>query len=292
MKILKWIAIVIGVLLVVLLVAGGTAHLVGSNRLNNAPDVPVATVVAATDADALARGAHLVNVSSCNECHGRNLEGTVFVDEAPIGYIPAPNLTAGAGGVGSAYTDEDWARAIRHGVAADGRALAIMPSNHYAHYGDEDLAALIGYLATVPPVDNDLGTRRIDFPGTIIFGLLGYQDVAAVAKTDHAAVGGAAPEKAASAEYGEYLVNLASCNSCHGETLTGATDPSGPQGPNITPAGALGAYDATSFAQALQTGLTPDGRTLSTEMPWLNYADLDDTEVQALWAYLNTLSTP
>lgn len=289
MPILKWIAIVVGGLLALLLVVGGIAHFMGSNRLNNAPDVPVATVAAATDNDALARGAHLIKVSSCTDCHGMNLEGTVFVDEAPVGYIPAANLTAGAGGIGATYTDEDWARAIRHGVAADGRAIAVMPSNHYAHYGDEDLAALIGYLKSVPPADNDLGARRIDFPGTIIFGLLGYQDVAAVAKTDHAAVGGPAPEKAATEEYGEYLVNIASCNSCHGEALTGATDPNGPQGPNITSSGALANYDQDTFAQALHTGITPSGRTMSSEMPWLNYADLDDVEVEALWAYLTGL---
>ncbi len=150
------------------LTVAGASHLLGQNRLNRAPSVAVSGVTVPGDADAIARGAHLARISSCAECHGANLEGMVFIDEAPIGYVPAPNLTTGTGGVGGSYADGDWARVIRHGVAADGRALVIMPADHYAHYGDEDLGALIAYLKSVPPVDNDLGLRRIDFPGTII----------------------------------------------------------------------------------------------------------------------------
>ncbi len=164
-----------------------------------------------------------------------------------------------------------------------------MPSNHYAHYGDDDLAALIAYLQSVPPVDNELGVRRVDFPGTIIFGVLAYEDTIAVAKIDHAAVGGDAPSAAVTSEYGEYLVNIASCNSCHGENLAGATDPNEPQGPNITLGGQLQNYDEATFMTALRTGVTPDGRTLSEEMPWQNYSSMTDTDLQALWSYLSGL---
>lgn len=141
----------------------------------------------------------LATISSCNGCHGPDLSGDIFIDGAPIGYLPAPNLTGGAGGVGTGYTAEDWARAIRHGVGADGRPLLIMASHHYAAYGDEDLAALIAYLQSLPPVDNDLGQRQIAFPGTIIFGVFGYNDAASVTKIDHEAVGGDAPTVAETA---------------------------------------------------------------------------------------------
>ena len=57
-----------------------------------------------------------------------------------------PNLTAGAGGVGATNTDEDWVRAIRHGVGHDCRGLAIMPARFFYYLSDEDLGALYAYL--------------------------------------------------------------------------------------------------------------------------------------------------
>ena len=45
-----------------------------------------------------------------------------------FGTLAAPNLTRGAGGLGSTFTDTDWVRAIRHGIHRDGTSLLIMPS--------------------------------------------------------------------------------------------------------------------------------------------------------------------
>jgi cytochrome c553 len=260
----------------------------GQNRLNNAPDVPVAAVSVPTDEAAIERGEHLATISGCRECHAYNLGGQAFVDEAPIGYIPASNLTSG--GVGAAYTDEDWARAIRHGVTRDGRVITIMASNHYAEYGDDDLANLIAYLKAAPPVENTLAPRQIQFPGTIIFGILAY-DSWAVNLIDHAAVGGGnAPPVEAAAEYGEYLVSITSCGSCHGENLAGNTpDSDSPQGPNITPGGEIKGWTAEQFALAVRAGQTPGGEVLSPEMPWPLYAAMSDTEVTALYEYIQTL---
>lgn len=287
-KVLKWIGIVLGVLIVLLIIIVGGLHFFGQSRLNNAPEVAIATVDVPGDEAAIERGRHLATISSCGDCHGSSFEGTAFVDEAPIGYIPAPNLTAN--GIGAAYTDEDWAGAIRHGVAGDGRVITIMPSYHYDEYGDDDLANLIAYLKSVPPAENTLGPRQVQFPGTIIFGVLAY-DAWAVNQIDHSAVGGRnAPPMAATAEYGEYLVSIASCGSCHGENLAGNTpDSDSPQGPNITPGGNPGDWTLAEFALAVQAGQTPDGRQLSTEMPWPNYALMSDTEVAALWEYIQTL---
>ena len=61
-----------------------------------------------------------------------------------IGTLRAPNLTPG--GVGGTYTDTDWIRALRHGVAPDGTPLVFMPSWEYYYLSKEDLGALIAYL--------------------------------------------------------------------------------------------------------------------------------------------------
>ncbi|MEZ4736322.1 MAG: cytochrome c [Caldilineaceae bacterium] len=287
-RMLKWSGIILGSLIVLLAIAAVVLNRVGNGRLAAAPDVPVKAVEVPTDEAAIATGQRLAAISSCIECHGADLRGTVFVDEAPIGYIPAPNLTGGQGGVGGTYSDADWAGAIRHGVGADGRTLVLMPSYHYAAYSDDDLGALIAYLKAVPAVDNDLGPRKLSFPGAIIFGVLAYSDWS-VGKIDHAAVGSDSPAAAPSAAYGEYLAATASCGSCHGEALTGNPGSDSPPGPNLTPGGALATWTEADFITALRTGQTPDGRELRAEMPWRGYAQMTETELRALWAYLQTL---
>ena len=129
---------------VVLLVSLGGSHFYGLQNLSAYQLDRFTTVKASEYLVAPERGKHLATISGCNGCHGANYQGKDFINEAPIGYVPAPNLTP-AGPVAN-YTDEDWVKAIRHGIAKDGRVMVIMPSNHYSAYGDDDLAELISYL--------------------------------------------------------------------------------------------------------------------------------------------------
>lgn len=286
---LKWVGIVVGGLVGLVLILAVVLFLLGRSRLNNAPEVATAPVTVTDDAESVENGRYFASISSCTGCHGQQLEGSVFVDEAPIGYVPAPNLTSGAGGLGGRYTDADWERAIRHGINADGEVMVIMSSNHYAAYGDEDLGDLIAYIKSVPPVDNELGERQLQFPGNIIFGVFAF-DSWAVNNIDHTAVGGDAPAVGETAEYGKYLIDIASCGSCHAENLAGNYGQlDSPTGPNLTTWPT--AHSREEFATALQTGQLPDGRQLSQEMPWMAYAQMSDTEVGAIWAYLNTLES-
>ena len=170
-RMLKWVGIILLALVVILLAGGAVLYGTASSRLNNGPDVAVKAVPAASDASAIARGQHLaVAISGCTSCHGEDLSGEVTVEDPAIGTIYAANLTAGEGGAGATFSDEDWARAIRHGIGPGGRVLGGMPSNAFAHLSDDDLAALLAYIQSVPPVDKVLPERRLSPPGTIIFG--------------------------------------------------------------------------------------------------------------------------
>jgi cytochrome c553 len=294
-KNLKWIGVILLGLFVVLLIGGGVLFGTASSRLNNGPDVAVRVVPAASDAEAVARGEHLaVAISGCTSCHGEDLSGLVTVDEPPIGTIYAANLTSGEGGVGATYSDEDWARAIRHGIGPDGRVLGGMPSNAYAHLGDDDLAALLAYIKAQPPVDNILPERQLSPPGTIIFGTMAYGTMP-VNLIDHDAVGGAAPAEGATAEYGEYLTLIAGCHDCHGPDLGGINPedapPGPPPGPNLRQTGRLGGWSQEDFFTALRSGSTPDGRQLSPEMPWEHYGLMTDDELEVLWLYLHGLDS-
>jgi cytochrome c553 len=292
-RILKWLAIVLGVLIGLVIVAVGVTFLVGRNRLAQAPTVAVKAVAVPSDPDSVAQGEHLAHaITDCVGCHEENLAGAVFLEDPTIGLIAAANLTPGKGGVGSEYSDEDWTRAIRHGIAADGRTLAVMPSNAYAHLSDEDLGALIAYLKALPPVNNELPPRQISFPGTMIFGVLAYGDHA-VSKIDHENVGMIKPAEDHPADYGEYLISIGACRDCHGADLAGRSAEEAqngpPPGPNLTPAGELAVWSEADFITAMRDGTTPTGRQMNEAMPWQAYGQMTDTELQAVWTYLKTL---
>jgi mono/diheme cytochrome c family protein len=287
MKILKWIGIGLGSLVGLIALIVVILFFIGRSNLAVAPEIESSTLIVSNDAESLEHGRYLTMISHCSGCHGASHEGTAFLDEAPIGYVPAPNLTSGEGGIANDYTDADWERAIRHGVAADGRTMVIMPSEHYARYSDEDLADLIAYLKQIPAKNNDLGPREFLFPGNIIFGVLAFSSWP-VNVIDHAEIGRDSPVVAPSAEYGEYLVNITSCNSCHTENLAGNYGQlDTPLGLNLT--GLQDQWTLEEFSTALRSGLTPDGRQLNSEMPWATYSIMTENDVNALWSYLNSI---
>lgn len=287
--ILKWIGIVLGGLVGLVLVAAVALYFVGGARLNKNYDIPVAAVSIRSGGDALARGEHIATaIGMCASCHGQNFGGTVEFAIPGLLTVPTPNLTSGAGGVGGAYSDEDWVRAIRHGVGSDGRALMIMPSSAFHSLGDADLGALIAYLKSLPPVDSSLPERRIE-PMARLMAALGMFPPPAVDHIDHAAAPPAAPEQGVTAAYGEYLTRT--CTECHGAELNGK--PFGPPGqevptPNLTPGGELVSWSEEQFINVMRTGVTPAGRPLSEEMPWRAFGQMTDDELRAVWLYLQS----
>lgn len=88
---LKWIGIVLGSVMGIVLIAGVALHVVGKSRLNNAPEVATKPVTVTMDETAVARGEHLVNViSQCRGCHGDQLEGNVFWTARLVFTCPRP----------------------------------------------------------------------------------------------------------------------------------------------------------------------------------------------------------
>lgn len=288
MKILRWIGYILGGLVLILALALGVFYFISTQKLGNGYVVTPDPITVPTDEASIARGKHFVEaIGECVGCHTPNLGGQMLLDDPSFAKVAAPNLTSGKGGIGSRYTDEDWVRALRHGVAADGRALLVMPSHWYYYMNDEDLGAMIAYLKTVPPVDNELPARWVAFIPTRILIALGMFSTA----PDLIAQNGPrpTPELAVSVEYGQYLARVAACADCHGNDLAGGTNPGAPMGPNLTPGGAFAAYREEDFLKVFHTGVTPGGRTLSEEMPWENYGKMTDDELKSLFAYLKSL---
>jgi len=200
-----------------------------------------------------------------------------------------PNLTSGAGGVGDTNTDEDWVRAIRHGVGHDGRGLLLMPSAVFYYLSDEDLGALIAYLKSLPPVDNELPERRIEPLGRMMMAI-GMFPPLPVEQINHTGPRPVALQPGVTVAYGEYLSHT--CKECHGANLNGM--PFGPPGqevptPNLTQGGELVAWSEQEFFTTMRTGVPPSGRQLDEQMPWKFYGQMTDAELRAVWLYLQSL---
>jgi mono/diheme cytochrome c family protein len=288
MRVLKWIGYILAGLVAVIVIALGVFYFMSEQKLGNGFEVTPDAVTVPTDEASIARGQHIVTaISECVGCHTENLGGQMLVDDPGFAQIAAPNLTSGQGGIGSTYTDEDWVRALRHGVAKNGRQLVIMPSHWYNFMSDEDLGATIAYLKTVPPVDQQWPARSVAMIPTRILIALGMFPFAPelIARNESRPT----PEPAVSVEYGEYLARIAACRDCHGDDLAGGVAQGAPQGPNLTPGGAIAAYSEEDFLNFFHTGVAADGRTVSEEMPWQNYGQMTDDELKAIFSYLQSL---
>jgi mono/diheme cytochrome c family protein len=289
----RWLrrsAFALGGLASLLVVGLAVLYGIGTTRANKTYAIPVTVPPIPSDAAAIQRGEHIAgSFGICKNCHGDNLGGKVEYAIPDMLTIPTPNLTAGKGGVGAYYTDEDWVRAIRHGVGHDGRALFFMASQAFHVWSDADVGALIAYFKQVPPVDNTLPARSFAPLGRLLLGT-GMVPPVAVDLIDHGAPPPAAPAPGVTAVYGEYLTRT--CTECHGAQLNGM--PFGPPGeevpsPNLTRGGELAAWSEQDFVNTMRGGMTPAGKTLKTEMPWPYYGRMTDEELKAVWLYLRSL---
>jgi mono/diheme cytochrome c family protein len=128
--------------------------------------------------------------------------GVVWTAEG-MPWLTAPNLTPDPEtGIGKA-SDDGVARAIREGIGLDGRALfALMPYQEYRRIPDEDLAAIVVYLRSLPPVKNALPKSTLPFPLPLVM-----RGVPQPLAGPVPAPGLETPEKR-----GEYVLRTAACH--------------------------------------------------------------------------------
>ena len=292
-RLLKWIGIVTGSLAALLLLAVGVVYALSNARFNRTYEVQVAPVEIPTDPQSIAYGEHLASIRGCKGCHGQDLSGEIEFQDSMVGTIANANLTGGQGSEVANYTSQDWVRSIRHGVGPDGKPLLIMPSQQHYAMGDEDLGALLAYIQSLPPVDNQLPELKLSLFPRLMY-LTGPMDFLVPAELiDHDAPRPPAPERGVTAEYGEYLAGL--CSLCHGPGFSGGpipgTPPSDPPALNLTPAGELPGWTFEGFLTAMRTGVTPSGSQLRDEyMPYQSlFGDMTDEEWGAIWLFLQSL---
>lgn len=162
----------------------------------------------------------------------------------------------------------------------NGDGLLFIPSVEFQWLSDEDLAALIAYLKSVPPVDRESTPNKVG-PIARAPYLKGDLLLVPAEQVNHEQHPAAVP-MSVSVEYGRSLANVGGCVGCHGPGLSGGTIPGTPPdwtpATNLTPAG-IGHYTEEDFFRALREGKRPGNVPIDTLMPVRATKQMTDDEV-------------
>lgn len=293
-KFFKWLGIILGSLLGLILLVLLGLYINANVRLSKAYTVQAETITIPTDSASIERGRQWVESGACKYCHGEDLAGTAFLDDPMLGKIPARNLTPGIGGVGNTFTDADWVRAIRYGVNPEGHSLIIMPSSDFYYFGDSDLGDIIAYLKSLPPVDKEWPGPEFTPLGKILASAGALGKVIEAENINYDAAHPSAPTEGVTPEYGAYLTEVNTCRMCHGEDLAGVEtppNPAAPPVPGLVAGSEVASWSEADFIQTIRTGITPNNRPLTEFMPWKEFKNMTDDQLKAIWLYLVSLST-
>jgi mono/diheme cytochrome c family protein len=288
-SLLNWVGVVLGGLVGLLILGVGVVIAASNSRINKTYAISVETIQMPTDPEAIGRGEHLSVIRGCTDCHYENLAGGIFTEDPALGTLYASNLTPGKGGLDH-YSDEDWIRAIRHGVGSNNKPLLWMPSQEFYYLGDEDLGALIVYLKSLPPVDNENPDHSLLPIGRALF-LAGQLDLLPAELVDHKSPRPQTPAIGITIEYGEYMA--VGCMGCHGPGFSGGPIPGAPPdwlpAANLTPSGDLANWTEADFLSAFRTGIKPNGQQFEENMPYRAVGQMSDEELKSVWLLLQSL---
>jgi mono/diheme cytochrome c family protein len=251
------------------------------------------------------RGKYLVNtIMTCQNCHTpkgpkgepifeRDLSAGLSWDEKPF-KVTASNITPDKQtGIGS-WSDADVKKLLTKGVRPNGVPVApIMPSDFYEILTPGDLNAIVAYLKTVKPINNKtpapeyrMKLDRHIFPGAE----KPYSDADLKDKL----------------KLGFYLVTIGHCLECHTPMIKGRRDFTnslgkggfefkGPWGvsvsANITShkEKGIGSWTDAEIKRAITHGIKKDGTRMKPPMGYAFYANMTDSDLDAVVAYVRTL---
>ena len=162
------------------------------------------------------RGRYIARLGDCVACHTGNkaqpMAGGLAL-ETPFGKLYSTNITPDtASGIGG-YSFEQFDKAMRKGVAADGRNLyPAMPYPSYAKMTADDMQALYAYLMEgVAPIAATNKASELGFPFNQRWGLSLWNWMFLESETFTPQV-----EQTAEWNRGAYLVQgLGHCGACH-----------------------------------------------------------------------------
>ena len=260
----------------------------------------------------LERGRYVVNsVALCFECHsehdaslpdvpvmaGREGSGFNFGKDPDLGsdFITRNITPDKETGIGS-WTDDEIARAIREGIDRDGNMLfPAMPYGDFHSMSDEDVASVIVYLRSLPPIHNNPGKLRAPFPINRL--------VMSVPEPITSPVND--PDMSTPLARGTHIARLAHCAACHtprdsrgqpmenlafagGSTFQAIAGGKPINSLNLTsdPSG-IPYYDEAVFIKTIRTGQI-GARHLNPIMPWKSFRNMTDEDLKSVWAFISS----
>ena len=243
-------------------------------RLHTQWDANLTTLKVQPSSSLVTEGERAFRIFGCWGCH--HDAGNVLFEAPNVGRLVAPNISRRA----ADYSDDELVRLIRHGVKQDGTTAIVMPASELGRMSDEDVAAVVSYVRSLPQ-------RSDEVTSSTEWGPLGYIALAS-GKVDLSAA--IAPQieppvtRPKDGE-GEYLVS-GICRGCH--ELDSAYDNG--FGMKTPPLRAMvKAYSLDQFRHLMRTGEGAGGRDLGTmtRVAQTGFSYFTDGEIDAIHQYLN-----
>ena len=223
------------------------------------------TAAASKEEKSIRRGAHLINIAGCADCHGSDLEGRLQLKDGVL-----PMWSSNLRRLAHTIADEDFERAVRNGITPESTSTWLMPAMDYTYMSEDDVASLLSYLRTLGPRGPERPPPQFDMRARF-----------AIVRGDLEPVAIRALESPASLDLGprydggRYLARIA-CADCHGTDLQGTR--SGSDLVSVAP------YTRGEFYALLHDGRTHDGRRLAAMMR-PRFRAFYDYEIEALYDY-------
>jgi mono/diheme cytochrome c family protein len=264
--------------------------------------VPART--AEPSAETIAHGKALVDAGDCASCHtadpAKPFAGGVRID-TPFGAITTPNLTPDRDtGIG-AWSDPDFYRALRYGVAPDGsRYYPAFPYPNFTKLTRDDILAIRAYLATLAPIPNKPPPSSLRFP-------FNFRVVMRVWNWLFFTPGILDPDQQKGTDWnrGRYLVEgLGHCGACHTPKNMFGADKSGQYlaggkvdgwfAPRLDGAARSGlkSWSVDDIVEYLQSGRNAKSHAdgLMAEVVVNSTSKMSDGDIKAIAVYLKSLS--
>ena len=285
---LKWTALPLASVLTLLVSLFAVLMVVGMVRGYSPRGSPVVERTVESTPERLARGEHIARVI-CSACHspvsgelpmsgGKDLFTEIPI---PLGVATPPNLTPG--GRIDDWSDGEVQRVIREGTYPNGHMMPIMGSQTFRVFSQEDLDSIISYLRSQPTVASAEEPKQVLTPVAMAMLTLGMLPIKPLPDPE---VPLAVP-RGPTATYGAYVAGYIDSAICHGDDLSGGTDPILPMGPNLV---TVKSWTAEEFITVMRTGVSPTlGALDPDEMPWENIGLLEDDELTALYEYVKSV---
>ena len=273
MKRWKWLITAVAAVLVgIPLLALAYIYVASEQMLDRKYPLPPSSIHAASGAAAIARGDRLAHAYGCTDCHRPNLEGTFIPDFG----VWSLNLTQ----LARTFSDQDFDRAIRHGLRPDGTSVAeFMPSDAFQYMSDSDLADVLAFVRAHPPqgAPHAVPSYGIKLRVGLVLG---------IAKIGRAWFPLQKPALDLGPKYERgRQIAMTACGECHTTALHGETPPQPHHPPDLS---IVAAYDRPTFLKFMHTGKAAGNRELRmmSAVARVRVSHLSDADLDALYDYL------